>query len=374
MNTLDSQLNKHLEQLKADGNWRSFKQAPDQLYNLSSNDYLGLANNQELQARFMDQVATHSALFSASSSRLLTGNHWAYQAAEDTLCNLFGSASALIFNSGYHMNLGILPALSHAKTLILADKLVHASLIDGMRLAKGKHLRYRHNDYEHLEALIERHQADFDTIIIVTESIFSMDGDLADLPRLVALKKRNAKVVLYVDEAHAVGVRGATGLGCAEEFNCLSDIDLLVGTFGKALASVGGYVICSPTVREYLINTMRPLIYSTALPPINLLWTQFILEQLPQLQMQRDYLHNSSAQLKSLLLEKGYNCPSDSHILPIIVGDSQTAVDKAKQLQEKGLYALPIRPPTVPQGSARIRVSLTTDLPPDCLQNIAAAL
>ena len=332
------------------------------MLNLSSNDYLGLATYLPLRKEFLETLTPEAFLPSSSSSRLLTGNFDIYARLEELLARLFQKESALVFNSGYHMNAGILPAVSDSRTLILADKLVHASIIDGIRLSAAKCIRYRHNHYDQLEQLLSSHHAEYDRIIIVTESIFSMDGDEADLQRLVALKQRYDKVLLYVDEAHGIGVRGAHGLGCAEEQGCVADIDFLCGTFGKALASVGGYVVCSKTIHDYLVNKMRTLIFTTALPPVNLMWTFFILERLDSFNLQREKLRRISSLLKNALTEKGYDCPSTSHILPMTLGDSGDAVLKAEFLQRKGFYVLPVRPPTVPEGTSRIRFSLTADI------------
>ena len=332
------------------------------MLNLSSNDYLGLATDADLRAGFLQTLTPDSFLPSASSSRLLTGNFDIYTRLEERLAELFGRESALVFSSGYHMNAGILPAVSNVRTLILADKLVHASIIDGIRLSAAKCIRYRHNRYDQLEQLLVSNHAGYDRIIIVTESIFSMDGDEADLRRLVTLKQQYDNVLLYVDEAHAVGVRGMHGLGCAEEQDCVADIDFLCGTFGKALASVGGYIVCSKTIRDYLINKMRTFIFTTALPPVNLLWTFFILEHLDSFSFRRERLKRISSLLKDALVKKGYACPSTSHILPMTIGDSGDTVLKADFLQRKGFYALPVRPPTVPEGTSRIRFSLTADI------------
>ncbi len=176
--------------------------------------------------------------------------------------------------------------------------LVHASLIDGARLSGAHFLRYRHNDYQHLERLLQEHHAHYERIIIVTESVFSMDGDCADLKQLVKLKQHYDKVALYVDEAHAIGAYGPTGLGLSEEQGCIAEIDLLVGTFGKALGSVGAYVVCSQLLKDYLINSMRPLIFSTALAPINMAWTYYLFKQLPQFHAKRQHLAQLSVQLK----------------------------------------------------------------------------
>ena len=332
------------------------------MLNLSSNDYLGLANDVSLREEFLKTMTPETFLPTSSSSRLLTGNFSDYQALEQQLSTMFGAESALIFNSGYHANTGILPAVSNAQTLILADKLVHASLIDGIRLSSAKCIRYRHNDLAQLRRLLEENHGMYEKIIIVTESIFSMDGDEADLQALVRLKHDYANLLLYVDEAHAFGARGEKGLGCAEEQNCINDIDFLVGTFGKAIASAGAYIACRQVIREYLINKMRTFIFTTALPPINIQWTSWILEQLPSLQEKRTHLLRISNKLKTALVDKGYNCPSVSHIVPMIVGASENTICKAEEIQRKGFYALPVRPPTVPEGTSRIRFSLTADI------------
>ena len=321
------------------------------MVNLSSNDYLGLANNISLRKEFLKTITPETFLPTSSSSRLLTGNFTDYQELEQQLAAMFGTESALIFNSGYHANTGILPAVSNAQTLILADKLVHASLIDGIRLSSAKCIRYRHNDLSQLQRLISENHNAYEQIIIVTESIFSMDGDEADLHALVQLKKSYSNILLYVDEAHAFGVRGDNGLGCAEEQNCINDIDFLVGTFGKAIASAGAYIACRQVIREYLINKMRTFIFTTALPPINIQWTSWILEQLPSLQEKRTHLLRISNKLKTALVDKGYNCPSVSHIVPMIVGASENTICKAEEIQRKGFYALPVRPPTVREGT-----------------------
>ena len=250
------------------------------MLNLSSNDYLGLAADRQLKEEFLQALTPDTFLPTSSSSRLLTGNFGIYEELETELATLFGTETALVLNSGYHANMGILPAVSDAQTLILADKLVHASIIDGIRLSTARCIRFRHNDLVQLERLLEQHHATFRQLIIVTESIFSMDGDQADLTALVRLKKRYSNVLLYVDEAHAFGVRGPRGLGCAEETGCIRDIDFLVGTFGKAAASAGAYIACCRTIREYLVNRMRTLIFTTALPPTSIAWTLFIVRKL----------------------------------------------------------------------------------------------
>lgn len=373
MNLLNNYVAK-LDELKQQGNLRQFTtniqdgrniQINHQsMLNLSSNDYLGLASNLHLREQFFDETPNEQRIMSSSSSRLLTGNFPEYEQLENSLSDAFHGRAALLFNSGYHMNIGILPALSDSKTLILADKLVHASLIDGIRLSTAKYLRYRHNDLNHLIQLLQKYHVDesFDRIIVVTESIFSMNGDETDLSELVRIKQQFNKVMLYVDEAHAIGVRGEQGLGCAEQYDVVDEIDFLVGTFGKALASVGGYLMCHPIVREYLINAMRPLIFSTAQPPICMAWTHFIFQKALKLSTQRQHLHAISQSLQHTIQHKGFECPSTSHIVPVIIGDSQKTVEKAKQLQHAGFYIMPVRPPTVPKNSSRLRICLNTQI------------
>jgi len=315
-----------------------------------------------LREEFLRTLTPDTFLPASSSSRLLTGNFTVYEELEAELAHLFGTEAALIFNSGYHANTGILPAVSDARTLILADKLVHASLIDGIRLSAAKCVRYRHNDLAQLERLLKEHHSAYRRIIIVTESIFSMDGDRADLQALAGLKRRYDNVLLYVDEAHAFGVRGKRGLGCAEESGCIRDIDFLVGTFGKAAASVGAYIVCKKTVREYLVNRMRTLIFTTGLPPVNIAWTLFVVRRLADMQERREHLAHIGRTLREALQARGYTCPGASHIVPMIVGQSADTVLQAEALQRHGFYALPVRPPTVPEGTSRIRFSLTAEI------------
>ena len=332
------------------------------MLNLSSNDYLGLAADRKLREEFLGTLTPDSFLPTSSSSRLLTGNFSVYEELESELARMFGTEAALVFNSGYHANTGILPAVCDARTLILADKLVHASLIDGIRLSGARCIRYRHNDLEQLERLLQKHRPDFRQIIIATESIFSMDGDRADLPALVRLKHAYGPVLLYVDEAHAFGVCGSRGLGCAEEEGCIRDIDFLVGTFGKAAASAGAYLVCSRVIREYLVNRMRTLIFTTALPPVNIAWTLFVVRRLAEMSERRRHLSHISRLLREALTSRGYTCPSTSHIVPMIIGTSADTLLKAEALQRHGFYALPVRPPTVPEGTSRIRFSLTAEI------------
>lgn len=350
-----------LPEVRHDGIW--IEQDGRRMLNMSSNDYLGLASDATLQDEFWQSLPERDRLLSASSSRLLTGNFDVHQELETLLAERFGRESALTFSSGYHLNMGILPAVADVHTLILADKLVHASLIDGIRLSSATCIRYRHQDYRQLQSLLEKHRTNFERMIIVTESVFSMDGDVAPLAALVELKKAFPNVILYVDEAHAIGVRGKRGLGIAEEQGCLADIDFLCGTFGKALASVGAYVVCSRLMHDYLVNRMRTLIFTTALPPLNVAWTKFVFSRLDGWEDRRIRLASMAEKVRGAVRQAGYPCPSESHIVPLVVGESEKTVLKAAEMQRKGFYVLPVRPPTVPAGTSRLRLSLTAALP-----------
>ncbi|MGN0310987.1 MAG: 8-amino-7-oxononanoate synthase [Bacteroides sp.] len=385
MNILEKRIAEELAQLEAKANLRRLPQLlhhgkwvevnGQKMLNLSSNDYLGLAADFDLRQEYLEGLSADKLLLSSSSSRLLTGNFIVYEELEEELANRFGKEAALVFNCGYHANTGILPALCTPRTLVLADKLIHASLIDGMHLSAATSMRFRHNDLQHLERLLEKHIDSYELVIIVTESVFSMDGDRADLPQLVALKHRYPdKVMLYVDEAHAFGVFGPTGLGLAEEMDCIADIDLLVGTFGKAAASAGAYLVCSQAIRSWLVNKMRPFIFTTALPPLSVDWTLFILRRLASMQARRNHLSSLGESLRKQLKELAIPCPSVSQIVPWLIGASADAMQTAEMLQRHGFYLLPVRPPTVPEGTSRIRISLTAAMTDEELERLKQVL
>ena len=356
-------LDAELGALRERGAYRRLPVTPEGLCNLSSNDYLGLSRDEGLREAFYAQLAGEERQLSAASSRLLTGNTAAARALEADLASAYGAEAALAFDSGYHANTGILPALAGPRSLVLADRLSHASMIDGIRAAGCKFFRYRHNDLGHVRQLLERHVGDFDEVFVMTESVFSMDGDRTDLRALAALKRDFPNVVLYVDEAHGVGCFGETGLGCAQEEGVLRDVDLLVGTCGKALCSVGAYVICRGVVREALVNRMRTFIFTTALPPINLAWTRFVLRALPGMAARRARLRDLGRRLAAAIRETGRACVSESQIVPFLIGSNEAAAQTAERFRAAGFHVLPIRPPTVPEGTARLRFSLTADLP-----------
>lgn len=333
--------------------------------NLSSNDYLGLAFHKTIQEDFYGEMNAENMMnqfgLGSSSSRLLTGNSSLYLELENLLAVEYGKEACLLFNSGYHANIGILPSVMRKGDAIFSDKLNHASIIDGIKLSDADSIRYKHLDYEHLETILEKNRGKYKRAIIVTESIFSMDGDVADLKRLVDLKNKY-DCLLYVDEAHAVGTRGSKGLGIGEEQACLSDIDFFVGTFGKAFASQGAFLLCTGIMKEYLVNKSRSLIFTTALPPINLYWTMFVFKRILGMQAERTHLQELSGKLKKSLDVIGYPSISNSNIIPIMLFENKKAELCAKEMQNNGLLVFPVRPPTVPKNTARLRLSLSANL------------
>lgn len=281
--------------------------------------------------------------------------------------------ACLYVNSGFDANSGVLSALFGKHDLLLVDKLSHASIIDGMLHSEAKALRYAHNDMQHLEQLLQKHAHEYESVVIVTESVFSMDGDQAKLKEIVALKERYDNVLLYVDEAHSFGLFGDDGLGLCKELNLLDKVDFLMGTLGKAIGSHGAFLICSKEVKDYLVNFMRPLIYSTALPPVNITFSMYVVGLLRANAMhyKRDYLRKISSYLHSNLQELGIS-PSQSQIQPLITGDSQKALRAYAIFKDAGLLAMPIRHPTVPENKARLRLSLNCNLRIDDIELISA--
>jgi 8-amino-7-oxononanoate synthase len=345
--------------------------------NCSSNDYLGLAVNHSLHESFFSTLSSENLIqnysLGSSSSRLLTGTQKSHCELEHTIAKQYARESALLFTSGYHANIGILPAVLGTQDVVFSDRLNHASLLDGIRLSGAKLYRYNHLDYSQLEHLLEKYRSQGKQAVIITESVFSMDGDVADLPRLVELKKKHA-AWLYVDEAHAVGVCGNAGLGICESSHTIADIDFIVGTFGKAFASLGAFLVTDQVVKDYLINTMRSFIFTTALPPIQVGWLNFVWQHMPGFQAKRDHLKTLASQFRMALQAAGLQTRGESQIIPILLGENTTTVAAAKQLQERGYLLYAIRPPTVPKGTSRLRVSLTADMTWQELEPIIATL
>ena len=335
------------------------------LVNLSSNDYLGLVGNETLLDAFYEMMPASSKNdffgLGVASSRLLTGDYGMAHTLEDQLGFLYNKRSCLLFNSGYHANIGIIPALFGRDDLICSDKLNHASLHDGLRITRAASKRYNHRDYEHLRRLLEKYRGEYKKAVIVTESIFSMDGDCADLKTLVELKQEY-DCSLYVDEAHGIGLYGDKGLGLAEQYGLIDAVDYLVGTFGKACGSIGAFLICNEEIHDYLVNHSRSLIFTTALPPVVLSWNSYVMDRIPTMSAERSKLAALSERLRTELRQRDLETRGETNIVPILIGDAEKTVRGARMLQEEGFLVMPVRPPTVPPNSSRYRISLTADL------------
>lgn len=357
-----------LRNLEKSGNYRTIPgdRVDDRCVDFSTNDYMGLALRDDLRREFFDSDANRNLLMSASASRLLASCQSEHLKLEALLAELYGR-EVLLFNSGYHANTGIISSLAAEGTLIVADKLSHASIIDGMILSRAPFVRFRHNDYAHLERVLEKSAKDYERVLVITESVFSMDGDRADIGRLVEIKRRYPNVILYVDEAHAFGVCGRMGLGYACEY---PEVDIIVGTFGKAAASSGAFTAVSDEIKRFLINRARSFIFSTALSPMTAAWTRFMVNCLVGMESERRYVADLSRRL-SEGLKLGAEA---SHILPLIVGDAAAAVALSGKLLEAGYKALPIRTPTVPAGTERLRFSISASMSPGDIDGLIDAL
>ena len=363
------EINEYLQHLKDTGDYRSIPlETKGDVVDFSTNDYMGIAADGELRERFFADPAARNLPMSSSASRLLASRQIDYFNLETFLRLLYGKycggdRAALLFNSGYHANTGLVSSLAADDTYIIADRLVHASIIDGIVLSRAPFARFRHNDYSHLEQLIERHKDEKKKILVIVESVYSMDGDSADIERLIEIRRHYPQVMLYVDEAHAFGVRGPRGLGLVAASSAPQEVDVIVGTFGKAAGSMGAFAITSGSVREFLVNTARSFIFSTALPPMQAAWTRFALGALLSAERRRAHLQWLAEKLQKVLQKYSTAPVAVSHIQPLVIGDSRKVVELShKLLNIYGLKALPIRRPTVPPGTERLRISLSASL------------
>ncbi len=328
-----------------------------EVLNFSSNDYLDLARHPHVldgAREALDQYGTGS-----TASRLVTGTLPIHEELEARLAKEKGYPAALVFGSGYMANAGTIPVLAGRGDLIFADKLVHASMIDACNLSGAKLVRFAHNDGAALKQRLEQYATDDCRKLIITESVFSMDGDLAPLPQITGLAEKYG-AMLMVDEAHASGTFGPNGAGLVREHGLEKSVTVSMGTMSKAMAGYGGFVACSENLRKLLINSARAFIYTTAPPPAVIgaaLGALDVLEASPRL---GNILQANADYFRSLLHEAGLDTlQSQSQIIPIIIGDNEKAVAISHTLREQGIIAAAIRPPTVPAGSARLRISIT---------------
>lgn len=322
--------------------------------NFASNDYLSLSTNIELRNEFLKDS---NSLMSSASARLLTGNSVEYNNLERELATLFKKDACLIFNTGYQCNLGVISSLCRKGDIIFSDKLNHASIIDGMKLSEGDFVRFKHLDYENLESLLKSKRNQYKRAIIISESIFSMDGDVADIDKLIELKNKY-NCLLMIDEAHAFCAIGKGLIGISDS----KDVDIITATFGKALGSFGAFCASSNDIISYLTNKARSFIFSTSIPPINIAWTHWLLTE------KQNYIVNQKSKLEKLIKdahrvldELGINTISKSHIIPIIIGSNDDTNKISEKLRSEGYYIPAIRPPTVKEGTSRLRISLTAD-------------
>ncbi|MFZ5775091.1 MAG: 8-amino-7-oxononanoate synthase [Thermodesulfobacteriota bacterium] len=338
------------------GRIRLSSQPDQELLDFSSNDYLALSVHPAVIAAAQDALARYGA--GAGASRLMSGDLALHHALEEEVAGLKGKEAALAFGSGYQANSGIIPALVGRNDLIFSDRLNHASIVDGCLLSGARLLRFRHNDPEHLESLLGQH-AGRGTALIVVESLYSMDGDICPLDEIVRLKERY-RCLLMVDEAHATGVFGARGGGIVEEAGLGEGVDLAMGTFGKALGSYGAYVAARRELIDYLVNRARSFIFSTALPPPVVAASLAAVRLVRDSEELRRELWGKVALFKKLLRQAG--CAGDlgpSQIVPLHIGDNAAALAAAEALRHRGIFATAVRPPTVPEGTARLRFSIT---------------
>ena len=323
--------------------------------NFASNDYLGISTKTDLIDEFLNEYKHE--LFSSASARLLSGTSREFKELESTAAKIFNKEAALIFNTGYQCNLGVISALIKKGDVVISDKLNHASIIDGMRLAEGDFIRYRHFDYKQLETILKEKRSNYNKAVIVTESVFSMDGDIADLDKLIELKNKY-NCLLMVDEAHAFCACGKTLAGISSN----KDVDIITATFGKAVGSFGAFCAASGDIIDYLINKARSFIFSTAIPPINIAWSNWILtEKRTYLEERKKLLERIVQECHYLMNNKGINTVSASQIIPIITGSNEKTLEISERLMAQGYYIPAIRPPTVPEGTSRLRISLTAD-------------
>ena len=386
---LDALLRTHLSELDAANrlrrlrpwHWRNgaFHNAAGRaLIDASSNDYLGLSQHPLVKARAADWAGRHGA--GAPASRLVTGTRDITLAVEQRLADFKRCEAALLFSTGFQANATVIPALatvpertqSAGSAAIFSDEFNHASIVQGCRLARATTQVFRHNDLDHLDQLLGQTAG---RKLIVTESVFSMDGDRADLPALVQLAERHG-AALYVDEAHATGVLGPQGRGLAAQ--CAQSgggVDVVMGTLGKAFGAFGAYIAGSRALIDYLVNRCPGFIYTTALPPAVLGAVDAALDLVPGMDQERAQLSQNSQRLRDALAHRNYDTlGSSTQIIPAVIGGEADALAAAQRLENAGILTIAIRPPTVPEGTSRLRLTLHSSLDEEGMQRLLDAV
>ncbi len=368
---IDDRMAQRLDTLRTQSQLRTLD-APAGI-NLNSNDYLGLAADPRLKQAVLYAVVSATAVGS-TGSRLLSGNSREWEDAESEFAEFAGTDAALYFGSGYAANVGLLTSVLKPGDTVFSDARNHASLIDGIRLSGAAKVIYPHRDLSFLENALREHVSDDGSKVIVTETVFSMEGDIAPIPELLRLA-RTYGAAIVLDEAHATGVLGPHGRGIAAEYSCEREILAIVHTCGKALASAGAFVCGGNTLKEYLVNCARPFIFSTAMPPYFARQIQAALALARQADAEREHLRVIASLLREDLAARGFDCgTSATHIVPVMLGSNEMALHVANELQRSGFAVRAIRPPTVPAGSARVRFSLTSRLSLDDVRRLAQAM
>ncbi|WP_410983726.1 8-amino-7-oxononanoate synthase [Bacillus cereus] len=329
------------------------------MLNLASNNYLGLAGDKRLKEASIEATMQYGA--GATASRLVVGNYSLYEEVEQSICDWKETEKAIIVNSGYSANVGAISSLVGRHDIVFSDKLNHASIVDGIMLSGAEHKRYRHNDLEHLETLL-RAAPSAKRKLIVTDTVFSMDGDVAPLKELIMLKEKY-EALLMIDEAHAGGIYGRHGAGLAHIEQGLSQkIDIHMGTFSKALGCYGAYLAGDTICMDYMKNTMRSFIFTTALPPGTLGAMKRAIEIVKEDAGRRQRLLENGMYFRNTLEEAGFHIgDSATHIVPVITKSNEVVMRFSEKLQEAGIAAIAIRPPTVPHNSSRIRFAVTSE-------------
>ena len=330
-----------------------------EVINLSSNNYLGLANHPRLKKAAIEAVEKYGV--GAGSVRTIVGNQDLLEELETVLAEFKEEEAVTCFQSGFNCNIGTIQAIVQKGDLIISDELNHASIIDGIRLSRADKKIYRHSDMDHLEEILKSERNNYNNVLIITDGVFSMDGDLAKLPEIVKLaKKYNA--LTYVDDAHGSGVLGRSGRGTVDYFNLHGQVDFIIGTLSKAIGVVGGYVASKKIVKEWLLHRGRPLLFSTALPPSA---TAATIEAVKILMETEDYTkklwdnaHYFKQGLKNLGLDIG---KSETPITPVMIGDEAKTMEFSKKLLENGVFVSAIVFPTVPKQTGRLRCMLSAE-------------
>jgi 8-amino-7-oxononanoate synthase len=340
--------------------------------NFGSNDYLAIAADVRV-AEAAAEAARRSG-WGSGASPLVVGHGTEHAVLERELAEFEGCEAALLFSTGYAANVGTVTALVGRGDVVYSDALNHASIVDGCRLSRAEVRIFRHADAAHLAEILKEDAGKFGRRLIVTDGLFSMDGDVAPLSALAELAEQH-DAMLAVDEAHATGVLGATGRGSCEAAHVEDRVDVRIGTLSKALGSIGGFVVGRKAVIEWLVNRARPYVFSTALPPPAAAASRAALAIVGEEPERRRQLLETAAALRLTLASAGWNIgPSTSQIIPIVVGNAAETLSLAAALRERGMLVPPIRPPSVPDGASRLRLSLSYGHTPDMIGHLVAAL